>query len=1003
MATREIIDIIIQERGSARVVQAIESVGGAADRTERRVSLLQRGLRALGAAFTVTEVLRAVDSYTRMENQLKILGYSQDQVAVGMEKLYGIAQKSRAPYEQIVNLYGKMGQAAGELGKSEAEMMRFTELAGKALAVQGTSGNAARGVLIQITQAMGEGIVRAQEWNSMVENARPLLLAAARGMEEAGGSVSKLRQIMLDGRLTSEAFFDAVIKGGGKLDEQFANTVPTVMQGLTMVYNSFQRFLGQSGLVSAISYVLGNALAFIAENFMVLGNAAIVAGAAYATWWGATRILATYSALMQMVAGQTALNVALGGTGIWATRAGGAIKLLQAAVWGLNAAMLANPIGIMLALGVALIGTLYMLRGSMVEFGGVTASVGSIIAEVWSRIVTWAGTVWEALSQLGQQAYAVATEMGTAFGTFFTNMYTNLSTFLSNWGISLDNVKTFVYDAVNTIIGTFAGLIATIGPIIVDGIPAAFRLAMAHAINAVIAGVQIIVEKVAFAIAVIAKLAEGLPGVSDTAGVDTYFSIVNSVGLEGMKQDTEGLAKEFDNITTSIGGTFEEYQKFDYIGAGVQGVKDLATGFKELGTNVMTAAAERDKLKLENPIEPVDLGAGTGGGFDQGAGGGGGGAKKTKDELDGLQKALKAIEDSTVGALSKLQDEYTALNMALQAGTISQAQYMVKMQELRVKAAEMAFASANVAKAVHDANIAILQLKVDAGTGTFGDAFLLQLDKMTGGLVNFKARAGTIFGEFFTQMTDGFANSVGRAIVYSEDLGEALSNVAKEALASLISGLVKLGIQWLINAAIGKGIGAAATAATAAQATASASMWAPAAALASLATSGANAAGANAAIAGTMAMTKTLAAAGAAFKDGGYVRAPGGPRDDKGLAALSNGEFVTNAKATKQYRPLLEAINAGQSLAGLLPMYRDGGEHTNGGATPGAKIQTQVRNDTQAVKKASVTKEGEQKDQQVTVPVSVINVLDPALVGNYMKTGDGRRMIVNILSEEGVI
>lgn len=413
MATREIIDIIIQERGSVKVVQAINSVGGAADRTERRVSLLQQGLRALGAAFTVTEVLRAVDGYTRMENQLKILGYSQEQVADGMEKLYQIAQKSRAPYEQIVNLYGKMGQAAGELGKSEAEMMRFTELAGKALAVQGTSGNAARGVLIQITQAMGEGIVRAQEWNSMVENARPLLLAAARGMEEAGGSVAKLRQIMLDGRLTSEAFFDAVIKGGGQLDEQFANTVPTVMQGLTMVYNSFQRFLGQSGAVAAISYVIGNALAFIAENFAVLANAALVAGATYAAWWGAARILATATAIRSVIMAQTALNIALGATGIWATAAGGAIKLMQAAMWGLNAAMYANPIGIVVAAAVALVGVMYMLRDATITYGNTSASLGSIVAEVWSRIVSAISKVWDAMKSLASVAYTAASGMST--------------------------------------------------------------------------------------------------------------------------------------------------------------------------------------------------------------------------------------------------------------------------------------------------------------------------------------------------------------------------------------------------------------------------------------------------------------------------------------------------------------------------------------------------------------------------------------------------------------
>lgn len=998
MATREIIDIIIQERGSVKVVQAIESVGGAADRTERRVSLLQRGLRALGAAFTVTEVLRAVDGYTRMENQLKILGYSQVQVADGMEKLYNIAQKSRAPYEQIVNLYGKMGQAAGELGKNEAELMRFTELTGKALAVQGTSGNAARGVLIQITQAMGEGIVRAQEWNSMVENARPLLLAAARGMKEAGGSVSKLRQIMLDGRLTSEEFFDAVIKGGGQLDEQFARTVPTVMQGLTMVYNSFQRFLGQSGAVAGISYVIGSALAFIADNFAVLANVALVAGATYATWWGASRILATASAIRSVIMAQTALNIALGATGIWATVAGGALKLAQSAMWGLNVAMYANPIGAVVAAVVALVGIMYLLRNVTISYGNTSASLGSIVMEVWSRIVSVLSQVWEAMKSLVSVAYTAASGLLSAFGTFFSNIKENLDTFLSNWGIALSDIGNFVYNAVNSIIGMFVGMVAAIGPAITEGIPALFRLAMALAKNIVLDALQGIINSFARGLGAIGDALDNIPGI---AGAGDAIRGALSVDFSDLRADTEGLKNDMNAAGESIARTYKEFAGKDYLGAAADGLNNVKTELNGVVTGIMDAAAARDAAALENPIEPVDLGSGTPGGFsDQG---GGGGAKKTKEELDGLDKALKAIEDSTVGALSKLQDEYTALNMALQQGTINQAQYMVKMQELRVKAAEMAFASANVAKAVHDANIAILQLKVDAGTGTFGDAFLLQLDKMTGGLVNFKARAGTIFGEFFTQMTDGFANSVGRAIVYSEDLGEALSNVAKEALASLISGLVKLGMQWLINAAIGKGIGAAATAATAAQATASAAMWAPAAALASLATSGANAAGANAAIAGTMAMTKTLAAAGAAFKDGGYIRAPGGPRGDKGLAALSDGEFVTNAKATKEYRPLLEAINAGQSLASLLPAYRDGGEHTNGGSTTGAKIQTQARNDTQAVKKASTVKEGEQKDQEVTVPVSVINVLDPALVGNYMKTGDGRRMIVNILSEEGII
>ncbi|AJD83172.1 tail tape-measure protein [Paracoccus phage vB_PmaS-R3] len=61
------------------------------------------------------------------------------------------------------------------------------------------------------------------------------------------------------------------------------------------------------------------------------------------------------------------------------------------------------------------------------------------------------------------------------------------------------------------------------------------------------------------------------------------------------------------------------------------------------------------------------------------------------------------------------------------------------------------------------------------------------------------------------------------------------------------------------------------------------------------------------------------------FADGGHVTGPGGPRDDKIPAWLSNGEFVVNAAATRQYRPLLEAINNNRAPNALMPRYAEGG------------------------------------------------------------------------------
>ena len=59
----------------------------------------------------------------------------------------------------------------------------------------------------------------------------------------------------------------------------------------------------------------------------------------------------------------------------------------------------------------------------------------------------------------------------------------------------------------------------------------------------------------------------------------------------------------------------------------------------------------------------------------------------------------------------------------------------------------------------------------------------------------------------------------------------------------------------------------------------------------------------------------------AGLKDGGEVTGPGGPRDDKVLRWLSNGEHVVNARAAGRpgVRPLLDYINAGGDLRGMLP------------------------------------------------------------------------------------
>src|SRR5690606_11007905 len=91
--------------------------------------------------------------------------------------------------------------------------------------------------LLQLSQAMGSGTVRAEEFNSILEGALPIAQAAAAGLEEAGGSVARLRQLVVDGKVSSEAFFRAFEAGSVILKDKVAGAELTTSQAFVRLQN----------------------------------------------------------------------------------------------------------------------------------------------------------------------------------------------------------------------------------------------------------------------------------------------------------------------------------------------------------------------------------------------------------------------------------------------------------------------------------------------------------------------------------------------------------------------------------------------------------------------------------------------------------------------------------------------------------------------------------------------------------------------------------------------
>lgn len=203
------------------------------------------GFAALGskmaAAFAVAGGLKGaqdlVDSAIKIENALKVAGLAGEDLKRVYDQLFASAQKNSAPIEDLVTLYSRASLSAGELGVSQERLLKFTDGVGVALRVAGTDAAAASGALLQLSQALGAGTVRAEEFNSIQEGALPILQAVANGITEAGGSVAKLRKLVIDGKISSKAFFDGFEAGAGALDEKVAGSTSTVAQQFIRLRN----------------------------------------------------------------------------------------------------------------------------------------------------------------------------------------------------------------------------------------------------------------------------------------------------------------------------------------------------------------------------------------------------------------------------------------------------------------------------------------------------------------------------------------------------------------------------------------------------------------------------------------------------------------------------------------------------------------------------------------------------------------------------------------------
>ncbi|MDX3928700.1 MAG: tape measure protein [Shinella sp.] len=242
----------------------------------KRIDAAATGMATrLAGAFAAGLSLKAAkdltDAATRIQNALKVAGLEGENLKQVYDALYTSAQRNAAPIESLTTLYSRLALTQNELGVSQQELVNFTDKVALALRVGGTSAEQASGALLQLSQALGGGVVRAEEFNSILEGAPTIAQTVAAGLREANGSVAELRKLMIDGKISSEAFFRAFEAGAVTLEDKVAGGTLTTSQRFVQLQNVLIDAAGKIDAATGASQAFGKALDDLAKTIEQFG------------------------------------------------------------------------------------------------------------------------------------------------------------------------------------------------------------------------------------------------------------------------------------------------------------------------------------------------------------------------------------------------------------------------------------------------------------------------------------------------------------------------------------------------------------------------------------------------------------------------------------------------------------------------------------------------------------------------------------------------------------
>ncbi|EFA4879809.1 phage tail tape measure protein [Escherichia coli] len=226
---------------------------------------------AFAGAFATGHLISLADEWNSVNARLKQASQSSDDFQASQRELMAISQRTGTAFSDNASLFARSAASMREYGYSSEEVLKVTEAISTGLKLSGASTAEASSVITQFSQALAQGVLRGEEFNSVNENGDRVIRALAAGM---GVARKDLKAMADNGKLTADKVVPALISQLGALRDEYAAMPDTVSSSATKVENAFMAWVGGANEASGVTKTLSGVLNGIAGNIDIVATAA---------------------------------------------------------------------------------------------------------------------------------------------------------------------------------------------------------------------------------------------------------------------------------------------------------------------------------------------------------------------------------------------------------------------------------------------------------------------------------------------------------------------------------------------------------------------------------------------------------------------------------------------------------------------------------------------------------------------------------------------------------